>query len=409
VTPPCHTAVIQPGQEVRNTGLTSPKEPPMRLFLLAAAALAAAPAPALAETPVPVSLTPDQLLEPYYTALRGQVTMPVAGPNPVVTPGATLTRIAFGSCNHQSAPQHMWAEIAAQNPQLFLMIGDNVYGDNGWDADAGLESLRKAYALQASHPEFRDFRARVPMMAMWDDHDFGLNDAGASFPFRRWGEALFEEFWGASDAVRSRPGVYASTITGPEGRRVQVILLDTRFFRSDLKRAPWTKERPPLGSYLPDPDPDKTMLGAAQWDWLAQELAKPADLRIVVSSTQVITQAHQFEGWTNLPAERARLLDMLKSREASGLVILTGDRHSGGIYRLDQGGETLWELTSSSLNLTWGDVVKNTEREPDPARVSPFFGIENYGLVDIDWKARRLTMTLKGNDSTALAEQAFGW
>ena len=390
----------------------------MRLSLLAATALVAAapglahddePAPSHA-TPVPVSLTPDQLLAPYYEALRQQVEMPVAGPNPSLAAGTTLSRIAFGSCNHQNASQHMWEQIASQNPQLFLMIGDNVYGDNGWDGDAGLESLRQSYLLQASYPKFADFRARFPMMATWDDHDFGLNDAGGSFPFRRWAETLFESFWGSSDAVRSRPGVYDSTITGPEGKRVQVILLDTRFFRSDLKRAAWTKERPPLGNYLPDESLDKTVLGEAQWAWLEQELAKPADLRILVSSTQVITQAHQFEGWTNFPVERNRLLETLHRRAASGLVVLSGDRHAAGVYRTTHKGETMWELTSSSLNLAFGDdIERSTAREPDPARVTKFFPIENYGLVDIDWKARALTMTLKDNQSGTLAEQAFKW
>lgn len=391
----------------------------MRLSLLVATTLAAAglaAAPLLADShagkgdvPVTVSLTPDQLLAPYFAELRQTVAMPVAGPNPALSPATTLTRIAVGSCNHQSAPQHMWAQIAAQNPQLFLMIGDNVYGDDGWAADAGLESLRKAYALQASHPEFTGFRAQYPMMATWDDHDFGLNDAGGNFPMRRWGEELFETFWGSSEAVRSRPGVYDSSITGPEGKRVQVILLDTRFFRSDLKRMAWSKERPPLGVYLPDASADKTVLGAEQWAWLKQELAKPADMRIVVSSTQVITQAHQFEGWTNFPAERAKLLDVLAEREDSGLVILSGDRHSGGVYKVEHKGETMWELTSSSLNLAFGDVEKSTAREPDPARVSKFFGIENYGLVDINWKTKALTMTLKGNDSNTLTEQTFSW
>ena len=381
----------------------------MRLSLFAATLLAAA-APVMAETPVPVSVTPDQLLEPYYSALRRQVQMPVAGPNPALSANTTLTRIAFGSCNHQNAPQHMWAQIAAQNPQMFLMIGDNVYGDAGWDADAGLESLRHSYAVQASHPEFRDFRARFPMMATWDDHDFGLNDAGGNFPMRRWAETLFESFWGSSDAVRARPGVYESSITGPEGKRVQVILLDTRFFRSDLKRAEWSKDRPPLGGYLPDDSADKTVLGAEQWAWLEQELAKPADLRIVVSSTQIITTAHQFEGWTNFPAERTKLFDALAGRETSGMVLLSGDRHAAGIYKADHKGETMWELTSSSLNLAFGnDNDRSTAREPDANRVTKFFSEENYGLLDIDWKAKRLTMTLKGNTSATLAEQGFSW
>ena len=396
----------------------------MRLLLpaattLAATALAFAAVPALAHddepeptraAPVAVSLTPDQLLEPYYAELRKTVVMPEAGPNPALASATTLTRIAFGSCNHQSAPQHMWAQIAAQNPQLFLMIGDNVYGDNGWDADAGLESLRASYALQASHAEFTGFRAKFPMMATWDDHDFGLNDAGGSFPMRRWGEELFETFWGSSDAVRARPGIYESTITGPEGKRVQVILLDTRYFRSDLKRMAWSKDRPPLGGYLPDSDPAKTVLGADQWAWLQQELAKPADLRILVSSTQVITDAHQFEGWTNFPAEREKLYDMIAQREESGLVMLSGDRHAAGIYKTDYQGETLWELTSSSLNLAFGnDNDKSTAREPDDRRVGKFFSVENYGLIDIDWKGKALTMTLKANDSATLAQQRFPW
>jgi len=392
----------------------------MRLSLLVATSLAAAglaAAPLLADNhgakddvPTSVSLTPDQLLAPYYAELRKQVAMPEAGPTPALSPATTLTRIAFGSCNHQNAPQHMWAQVASANPQLFLMIGDNVYGDNGWDADAGLESLRSAYALQASHPEFAQFRAKFPMMATWDDHDYGLNDAGGNFPMRRWAEELFETFWNSSAEVRGRDGIYDSSITGPEGKRVQVILLDTRFFRSDLKRVAWSKERPPLGGYVPDDNPAKTVLGAEQWAWLEAELAKPADLRIVVSSTQVITQAHQYEGWTNFPAERAKLFDALSAREASGLVLLSGDRHAAGIYQTTHKGETMWELTSSSLNLSFGsDNDRSTAREPDATRITKFFSEENYGLIDIDWKAKKLTMTLKGNTSQALAEQVFSW
>jgi len=382
----------------------------MRRTLLSAAALLASTAPAWAQTPQAVEVTPDQLLSPYYEGLKTKSPLPYAGINPVLMPDTTLTRIAVGSCNHQSAPQHMWEQIASANPQLFLMIGDNVYGDAGWDGDAGLASLRRAYGLQASHPEFTGFRSSVPMMATWDDHDFGFNDAGGSFPFRGWSETLFETFWGSSEAVKARPGIYDSTITGVAGKRVQVIMLDTRFFRSDLKRGPWTKDRLPLGGYLPDDSADKTVLGEAQWAWLAAELAKPADLRIVVSSTQVLTTAHQFEGWTNFPAERTRLLDLLGTREASGLVLLSGDRHAGGIYKVDHGGQTIWELTSSSLNLTFGDDIERaTQREPDAARVGKIYPVENYGLVDIDWQAKRVTVSLKGNTSATLASQTFGW
>lgn len=383
---------------------------------LATLALGIAPASTLAQhgpannsAPGEVTLSPEDLLEPYYAKLRQTVKLPSAGPNASLASDTTLTRIAFGSCNHQSLQQDYWDLIAKENPQAFLMIGDNVYGDNDWDGDAALESLRRAYADQAAHSAFQTFRANVPMMATWDDHDYGLNDKGASFPMRRWAEEMFETFWGSSAQVRSRPGIYDSAMVGPEGKRVQFLLLDTRYFRSDLKRMPYQRPRPPLGIYVPDDNPDKTVLGDAQWQWLEQELAKPADLRIVVSSIQVITQAHNYEAWYNFPRERSRLLEMLGGREDSGMVMLTGDRHSGGIYKAQAGDETMWELTSSSLNLAFGDIENSTKREPDPARVSKFYGVENFGLVDIDWNAKQLTMTLKGNEGQTHAAQSFTW
>jgi alkaline phosphatase D len=395
--------------------MTMPRFPLLAAAALAAASLASAPlladTRAAASSP-PISLPADEVLTRYYDELRERVTLPMAGPNPALSPQTTLTRIAFGSCNHQSAPQHMWQQIAAQNPQVFLLIGDNVYGDTGWDADADLDSLRKAYAQQAAHPEFRHFRASIPMMVTWDDHDYGLNDAGGRFPFKRWAEEMFNTFWGASEEVRSRPGVYESHMVGPEGKRVQIILLDTRYFRSDFKRMPWSRDRAPLGVYLPNDDAVATVLGDEQWRWLEQELAKPADLRIVASSIQVLTEAHNFEAWYNFPLERARLLKMLEARNESGLVILTGDRHSGAIYkdRSPAGTEDIWEFTSSSLNLAFSnDVEASTKREPDPRRVSKFFGIENYGLVDIDWQGRTLTMSLMGNTSATLAQETFRW
>jgi alkaline phosphatase D len=366
--------------------------------LLAATALLATAACATA----PVGVAP---------ANTAALDLPEAPPGKPLNEDMTLTRFAFGSCNHQSLGQHMWARIMATDPQLFMLIGDNVYGDTGWTGDAALSTLRASYAKQALHPEFAAFRANVPMLTTWDDHDFGFNDGGGSFAFKRLSERIYEAFWDASPAVRSRPGVYESRMIGDEaGRQVQVILLDTRYFRSDLDLGPYSRERAPLGPYrLPNTGPDATMLGDAQWRWLGQELAKPADLRLLVSSIQVLTDAHDYEAWETMPEERARLYDMLRGREDSGLLILSGDRHAGGIYRNRVDGETFWELTSSSLNLAFNDTVSNTAREPDPKRLTDFISEENFGTVDIDWGAEALTLKLLGNRGEVRAERTMNW
>ncbi len=366
----------------------------------------------LAAQDATVTVGPDAFLSGYYEALKGEVAMPVAPPGaPLPSTAATIQRIAFGSCNHQSRSQHMWGQIEATNPDLFLLIGDNVYGDQLWSGDAALTTLRDAYAKQSSHTEFQDFRARVPMMTSWDDHDFGHNDGGANFAFRSFAEDIYETYWGSPAEVRSRPGIYESRTFGQGDRRVQLIILDTRFFRSDFQRMPYTEDRLPLGPYVPSSDESKTMLGGAQWAWLQQELAKPADLRVLVSSIQVLTDAHDYESWEQLPTERAKLYGMLGQREESGLVILSGDRHAGGVYSdMPLGaGERVWELTSSSLNLAFGTTESNTAREPDPMRITDFISEENFGLVEIDWDAKTVNLSLRGSEGEMRAEQGFFW
>lgn len=379
---------------------------------LAAIALAAVPILSAGHATDEVSLNSEEMLAPYYAKLAQSVELPVAPPNVSLAPETTITRLAFGSCNHQLRPQNFWSQIAGTNPDLFLFIGDNNYGDQMWGGDAALTTLRDAYTVQANTPELADFRSQVPMMITWDDHDYGFNDGGASFAYRQWAETIFETFWGSSDEVKSRPGVYESRMFGEEGKVTQVIVLDTRYFRSDLATIPYQLERPPLGSYAPSADPDKTMLGAEQWQWLEQELAKPADLRIIASSIQVLTDAHNYESWENLPLERDRLFEMLAAREDSGLVLLSGDRHAGGIYSDIPpmgGGEQFWELTSSSLNYSFSSTERNTAREPDPRRLTDFISEENFGLVEIDWDAKAFTLSMRGSEGEVRVTQTVSW
>jgi len=275
-----------------------------------------------------------------------------------------------------------------------------------------LTTLREAYAKQAAQPELTKFRANIPMMVTWDDHDFGFNDGGASFAAREWAETLFETFWRSSEEVKSRPGIYESRRFGEDGRITQVIVLDTRFFRSNLDRLPYQDPWPPLGPYVPSSDPARTMLGEQQWKWLGSELAKPADFRIVASSIQVLTDAHNYESWDNLTLERERFYRALAGREESGLVLLSGDRHGGGIYSDTPeaaGGEQLWELTSSSLNLAFNSTESNTEREPDPKRLTDFISEENFGLVEIDWNARTFTLSMRGNQGEVRVTRTVKW
>jgi alkaline phosphatase D len=333
-----------------------------------------------------------QMPRPVALGLAGLLALLV----PAAAADAPLTRIAFGSCADQNHPQPLWRAVLAYAPERFVFTGDNVYGD---DRSGTLAELRAAYAAAAVLPGYRELRASVPILATWDDHDYGLNDAGAEFPNKDRAQALFNDFWDvpADDPRRHRPGVYHAEITGPPGRRVQVILLDTRYFRSPLKPTD-QRDAPGKERYLPDPDPAKTMLGEAQWAWLADQLRAPTELRLLVSSIQVLAEGHGYERWGNLPRERARLLELIRATGARGVVILSGDRHVGALYRETEGVPyPLHEVTASGINRSWAAA-----REAGPNRLGDLYRLENFGTIDIDWPARRVTLALRGLAGTVV-------
>ena len=355
-------------------------------------------------TPLGAPQSAQEALRPYYATLDAK--LPKAIPSSPLSTDTVITRFAFGSCVNENRDMKFWDVIAAQKPQAVLLIGDNVYGDTRPTNSADIPTLAASYKTLNSRVEFDRFRRSIPMMTTWDDHDYGANDAGGSFAFKEWAEKAYETFWGASDDVKSRPGVYESRIFGPAGKRVQFIILDARFFRSDLATMPYRDPAPALGWYIPNMDSNATVLGAAKWDWLAQELEKPADVRFIISSTQVITDAHNFEGWTNFPKERARLYALLGQKGVNNAIFLTGDRHSGGFYKTNAPGlsKPLWDFTSSSLNLAFGKG-DGGDREPDPSRTGGFWGIANFGQIDIDWVAKKVTMTLRKDDGSVIETQ----
>jgi len=333
-------------------------------------------------------------------------------------PDRTLSRIAFGSCLHQGKPQPIWQAIKAVSPELMVMAGDAVYGSTN---EATIAPLEQAYAAQAANPEFQAARAVLPMLAIWDDHDFGRNDAGGDYPLKGDAARLFEAFWGAvperpAPFEKSSGGLYQVRTFGASGSRVQVILLDTRWFRSPLK--PKKANFPHWGRYEPDTDAassgasEKTLLGETQWRWLEAVLSEPADLRILVSSIQVLAEGHGFERWGNLPAERARLLGLLGGA-AGRTVIVSGDRHYGAFYEARSGslpnlgsGSRLVEMTASALNVASGGPAQDTQMAP---LVSNIIGADNFGLAEIDWPARTVTLSLRTLDGSVAASHVVAF
>ena len=299
-----------------------------------------------------------------------------------------LARIAFGSCADQDKPLPIFDAILKAQPDLLLMLGDNIYADITTPRNkVNPDVIKAAYETLGKLPAWQRLRETVPMLAIWDDHDYGINDAGEEWKFKDESKQLMLDFFGVpADAPRrSRPGAYAAAIVGPPGQRVQVILLDTRYFRSKLSRA----DRPGPGmrvpGYIPNTEPDATVLGAEQWKWLEEQLKKPAEVRLLCSSIQVVVDDHPFEKWSNFPKEREKLFQLIRDTGAKGVIVLSGDRHLGDLsVDAKAVGYPLYDLTSSGLNQ--GSPVWRAP-EPNKYRVGGMPWGNNFGMIEIDWSA----------------------
>jgi alkaline phosphatase D len=343
-------------------------------------------------------------------AQQAEAASPVSDPHPAL--GRRLSRIAFGCCADQDRPQPVWDPVLARHNDLFIFLGDNIYADT-----RDMAVMKAKYAKLAAIPGFKRLRETTPLVAMWDDHDFGENDAGGDYPMKEASRKIFLDFWAepADSPRRDRDGIYASYVFGQPGARVQVILPDLRFNRTAMtpmalagaEYEAWGQKRvaaglPLPGPYVRNPDHGATMLGERQWKWLERQFDVPADLRLFGSSVQVLADATGWEAWANFARDQDRLFDVIRRKRANGVLFLSGDIHYAELSKLDVNVPyPLWDLTSSGLTEEWQVPTPNANR------ASEVIADANFGWIDVDWRGEATTLAFGITDATGRERMAF--
>ena len=284
--------------------------------------------------------------------------------------------IAFGSCGFQFAKQPIWEMVNHNNPDCWIWLGDNIYGDS-----EDVEVLKRKYGKLGANPYYKAFSESVPVYATWDDHDYGSNNDGKHYPTKEDSRLAFLEFFDepANSPRWDRAGVYTSYDLGEDERSVKLILLDTRYNRDD-------------------PAPEGDMLGPEQWAWLKNELRTNAStITIIGSSVQFVSDDHDFETWGHFPHSRQRMIDLIGQTESKGILFISGDRHLSEIS-LEKGsnaGYRLYDFTSSGLTHgipKW--IVNDSEK-----RVGEFYHKKNFGIINIDWDNQKLLLETRNKDN----------
>lgn len=300
--------------------------------------------------------------------------------------------VAFGSCFYLNdrfdRPGPPWGAgfeildaIASQSPDLMLWLGDNVYlREPEWTS---IEGMSARYRAMRALPELRTLARATSHVAIWDDHDYGPNDSDASFVMKGAALEVFKRYWpNPSHGLPGVPGVFGLVTFGD----VDFFLLDNRFHRFP-NRYPQT--------------PEKAMFGRAQLEWLKQALVSSrAPFKIVVAGGQFWNRANRFEAFHNFPAEQKALADWLLELKIPGVVFLSGDRHFGGLWRIERPGTyPLYEFTSSPL--TAGPVVNPSagERENPDLVPGTLLNQRNFGMLRVSGPRTERVLTLEAYDA----------
>jgi alkaline phosphatase D len=282
-------------------------------------------------------------------------------------------RIAIGGCMVYTPGGTALGDIALQQPDVMLWLGDNIYADT-----TDIAAMRALYDQLGANPRFAALRNSVEMMAIWDDHDFGGDNVNSTYPKREESKAEFLRFWraAADDPRWEQPGVYSAKTFGEGDRRVQVILLDNRY-----NLDPWDYE---------GRDPGAQVLGEEQWAWLKARLEEPATIRIIGSGVQVVQDydiSTAWEGWGDSPLQRERLFSLIRGLGVPGVVFVSGDMHFAELSRHTDDAAALgyptYDLSGAGLDR---QETEDEGRWHNPYRVGGLLNTaRKHGMIEIDW------------------------
>ena len=272
-------------------------------------------------------------------------------------------RLAVVSCMNDFYSEHfkIWDALARQNPEYLVMIGDNVYTDVSSATTSQVtdpEVIWNRYVDSRLSYPFYFQEKLIPTHAVWDDHDYGQNNADGSFKHKEGSREVFEAFFAqdlSDDDWTKGYGVGGLLSLGD----FNLYFLDARFYRS--------------------PEKDGSHLGLEQTAWFYSKLREEENPSFIIKGDQFFGGYHQHESFEGKhPENFLQFVNELK-QIPTPYIFLSGDRHMSEIMQFPRSlfGRPSFEITSSPLHARTHD-----QPEVNPWRVVAETSRVNFTIID---------------------------
>ena len=288
----------------------------------------------------------------WYQFKAGSASSPVGRTKTAPSSATDRIRFAVASCqNYQAGYFTAYQNMVREDIDAIVFLGDYIYETDGagprrtnMPESKNLETYRARYALYRSDANLREAHRLFPWIMTWDDHEVQNNyaglvplDAQPREEFRKRRAAAYQAYYEwlpmpkAAIPIGSDARLYRSLSFGP---LANFIVLDGRQFRDD--QACGDGNKAPCAEFLAE----RTMLGAAQEQWLNRELhASRAQWNFLANQVRMTVmdqtagpaESYNMDVWAGYELARRRIVSNLETSKVRNPIVLTGDIHSNWV------------------------------------------------------------------------------
>jgi len=327
-----------------------------------------------------------------------------------VIPAKNLNNItlAFGSCNpfRGTEPSDIFYRIAELNPDVWIWLGDAYYADRSPTTLSfnGEEIVKKKIANVKAKQAYITLREKTPIIGVWDDHDYGKNNANKHFPYKKLTQQLFLDFLDEPENSNRRlqEGIYESYYIGDE-TRIKVILVDVWYFRD------------PMPFFDNGKEETGDTLGEIQWKWLEEEIANSQSEYMILGSGSIVLPDDRIFPETWHATSRKRLISILRKYKKDKFLILSEDIHYAEIDTYpcpEEVGFRLYEITSSGLTHSvnmlpaFGEFITNLFPQTFNGPEDRYTDL-NFGALNFDFENNKVTIQIRNYTGQVVIEKIF--
>lgn len=289
----------------------------------------------------------------------------------------------------------IFEQMAKEEAAFALWLGDNWYTrEVDYFSNWGLHYRA---SRDRSLPVFQNLLKKMPQYAIWDDHDYGPNDADKSYVLKETSREVFKKYWSNPSYGNNGQGIYTKFTWND----ADIFMLDGRWFRSN--------DATP-DSIDGNPNANKKMFGDEQMEWLKNNLLvsnnnTQINFRIIAAGSQVLNSFSPYDCFRHFPVEYDELLNFLQTNNIKGVLFVTGDRHHSEIIKTTRVGTyPLYDITVSPFT---SGISKTSGKEAvNPQRVGKEIDEQNYArfVFTGQGKERKLTVQFIGLNGQQIDE-----